>query len=452
MKLENLRLYKIPILLLLTSCAFYWSFAYDLERTDFVKLFSLYTGLFFLGWKLFQIQKNNFRLLVAAAIIFRLIFLFATPNLSQDFYRFLWDGNLLLEGINPYLSTPAEYLSSGNLPFEGAETLFHGMGSLSAGNPTNYPPLNQVLFALAALIGGKSSLASIIALRTIIISADVGILFFGRKLLRILNLPENRIFWYLLNPFIIIELTGNLHFEGVMIFFLLASLYFLYRKKWLVSAILFACSVSVKLIPLLFLPLLFRYQKIKKTIAFYAITGAVILLFFLPFLSTEFFGNYSASIGLWFQKFEFNASIYYLIRWIGFQIQGYNIIQSAGPVLGLTVFFFVIFRSFSYQNKTFPGLLTSMLLSISIYLFLATTVHPWYLVTPLLLSIFTGYRFVLAWSLMVILSYSAYAHPAFEENLYLIALEYLVVFTFLGYDLRRSGFRDVKLEKKKIPS
>ncbi|SDK90930.1 hypothetical protein SAMN04488034_101876 [Salinimicrobium catena] len=428
-----LSIHKTPLLLLLISCAFYAAFAYDLQRTDLIKLISLYGALFFLSWKIFQLEKQNFRILLGVAIIFRLIFLFAIPNLSQDFYRFIWDGKLLLEGINPYLFTPNELII--DPPIAGVQTLFNGMGDLSAGNPTNYPPLNQFLFALAVFLGGKSILGGVMVLRILIITADVGIYYFGRKLLRNLNLPENRIFWYLLNPFIIIELTGNLHFEGVMAFFLLASLYFLHRKKWMTGAILFAGSVLVKLIPLLFLPLLFRYRKLKNAIAFYGLVGLVMLLFYLPFLSAEFFNNYAASIGLWFQKFEFNASLYYLIRWIGFQVQGYNVIQSAGPVLGLLVFIFVLLKASGSQNKNLPGLLTSMLLSISVYLFLATTVHPWYLVTPLLISIFTRYRFALAWSLMVILSYSAYAHPAFEENLWLVAVEYLVVFGVMGYEV-----------------
>ncbi len=430
-----LSFHKIPLLLFLLSCLFYSVFACDLNREDFIRLLSLYGALFFLSWKIFQLEKGNFKVLLGAAIIFRLIFLFSIPNLSQDFYRFIWDGKLLLQGISPYIFTPNELIA--NPPIEGAENLLNGMGELSAGNPTNYPPLNQLFFALAALLGGKSILGAVVSLRLFIIAADVGIFYFGRKLLRKLNLPENRIFWYLLNPFIVIELTGNLHFEGVMVFFLLVSLYYLYQKRWLVSAFWFACSVSVKLIPLLFLPLLFRYLKPKKALAYYTTSVFLVLLSFLPFLSDEFLNNYSASVGLWFQKFEFNASIYYLIRWIGYQVQGYNIIQSAGPLLGLIVFLFVILKSWDRRNKTHYGLLTSMLFSISIYLFLATTVHPWYLVTPLFISIFTGYRFVVVWSLFVVLSYSAYAGAGFEENLWLVALEYLVVFGVMGYEIFR---------------
>ena len=419
----------------LSCCAFYLAFAYDLERTDFIKLLTLYGGLFFLSWKFFQMQRYNLKILLAAAIIFRLLFLFAIPNLSQDFYRFIWDGRLILEGINPYLSTPAEYISSGKFPFSGARALLEGMGSLSAGNPTSYPPLNQFFFAVAAFLGGKSILGIIIWLRIFIIAADIGIFYFGRKILKNLNLPESNIFLYLLNPLIIIELTGNLHFEGVMLFFLLAAVYLLQCQKRHFSALFFAGSTAVKLIPLMFLPLLLQRLRWKKALKFYTVTGLLLLLFFLPFLNGAFAENFFASINLWFQKFEFNASIYYLIRWIGFKVEGYNIIGYAGPALAAVVFLSVLGLSILKRNSEIKGLLTSMMFAIVIYLFLATTVHPWYLATPLLLSVFTRYRFMQVWSFVVVLSYFTYSQENYEENLWLVALEYVVVIGILFYEI-----------------
>lgn len=430
-----LNLHKIPLLIFLSCCAFYLAFAYDLERTDFFKLLTLCVGLFFLSWKFFQMQRYNWKILLAAAVIFRLLFLFAIPNLSQDFYRFLWDGRLLLEGINPYLMTPAEYFSSGNIPFLGAQELYEGMGSLSAGNPTNYPPLNQFFFALAALFGGNSILASVVWLRIFIIAADIGIFYFGIKLLKNLNLPESNIFLYLLNPLVIMELTGNLHFEGVMLFFFLAALYFLRCQKWLFSALFFSCSIAVKLIPLIFLPLLFRRLGWNRSLGYYAATGIILLLFFLPFLSGVFAENFFSSINLWFQKFEFNASIYYLVRWIGYQVEGYNIIQWAGPSLAAAVFIAALALASLKKNAEMKGLFTTTMFAMVIYLLLATTVHPWYLATPLLLSVFTRYKFVQVWSLMVVLSYFAYSQPDYEENLWLVAFEYLGVFGVMVYEV-----------------
>jgi hypothetical protein len=443
--MENFyRNHKTPLLLVLTAGLFYVSFSYDLVRSDYIKLITLYCGLFFLSWKLLQLEKNNFWFLAGAALLFRLIFIAALPNLSQDFYRFIWDGRMIVEGWNPYLHLPGNLIKEGAAPLAQASKLYEGMGELSGSNYTNYPPLNQFIFALAGLLAGKSILGSIVVMRLVIIAADFGVLYFGKKLLENLNLPVNRIFWYILNPFIIIELTGNLHFEGVMLFFLIWSLYLLHKKKWMLSAVVFAASVSLKLVPLLFLPLLLRYFTAENSesrlnfwkLCLYSLIVVVLVIFsFLPFLSSAFILNFAASIGLWFQKFEFNASIYYLIRWIGFQVKGYNIIETAGKVLPVIIILILAGLAIFRKNNSLQRLITTMLLGVSVYFFLSTTVHPWYIATPLLLSVFTRYRFAVIWSFMVIFSYAAYSDAIFRENLWLVALEYIVVIGMFIYQI-----------------
>ena len=113
--------HKIPILFAFISVLFYASFAYDLARTDSIKLISLYAALFFLFYKIVQTNKANFKFLVALAVIFRVVFLFAIPNLSQDFYRFIWDGRMILEGFNPFLYTPESFINAGKFPVPQAQ-------------------------------------------------------------------------------------------------------------------------------------------------------------------------------------------------------------------------------------------------------------------------------------------------------------------------------------------
>ena len=225
------KLHKIPLLFTVMSILFYWSFAYDLIRTDYIKLLCLYVGLFFLFYKLIQITKHDLKLLTWISFAFRAVFILAIPNLSQDFYRFIWDGRMILEGFNPYLYTPESFIANDLFPVGQAQELYNGMGSLNASHYSNYPPLNQLCFIIAGLFSGKSILGSAVVLRLIIIAADLGTLYFGKKLLKQLKLPAHNIFWYVLNPFIIIEMTGNLHFEPVMLFFLIWGLYKLYQQK-----------------------------------------------------------------------------------------------------------------------------------------------------------------------------------------------------------------------------
>ena len=102
--------------MVLLSVLCYWAFAYDLLRTDYLKLITLYTVLFVLFYILVQRFKSNTQFLTYLAFGFRAIFILAIPNLSQDFYRFIWDGRMILEGINPYLFTVDWFISQGEFP------------------------------------------------------------------------------------------------------------------------------------------------------------------------------------------------------------------------------------------------------------------------------------------------------------------------------------------------
>ncbi len=449
------------VLVILISIILYFLFAYNLERTNFSKLILLWFSLFGCFFILMKSENISIKNLIGISILFRLIFLFATPNLSQDFYRFIWDGRMFFEGLNPYLSLPKTFIQQNNFPIADAQDLYSGMGELNGGHYTNYPPLNQLCFLIAAIFSSKSIFGSVIILRLIIILADIGILYFGKKLLEKLNLPIKNIFWYVLNPFIIIEMTGNLHFEPVMLFFLIFGLYKLQQQKWIWAAVLIACSVSVKLIPLLFLPLFFQWfvkpinhpkggkmrwigfkfqpKNLLKLISFYTIIIGTTIILFLPFYSSELVSNYSNSVGLWFRNFEFNASIYYFFREIGYHIRGYNEIAILGKVLPFITVLFLLFISIYRENRTQVQLISVMLFGLCFYYFTATTVHPWYVATPLILSVFTKYKFPVIWSLVIILSYQAYANTPWQENLWVVFIEYLFVFSFLFYELKSTS-------------
>ncbi|WP_299669324.1 mannosyltransferase [uncultured Polaribacter sp.] len=455
-----LKKYRNPIAITL-SIILYFFFAYFLERTQFYTVCFLWFSLFGCFYVLIKNKKTPFATFVGMALLFRLVLLFSIPNLSQDFYRFIWDGRMLLNGFNPYLSLPETFIQQNLQPVAETAILYDGMGELNGSHYTNYPPLNQLCFFIAAFFASKSIFGSVIVLRIIIILADFGILYFGKKLLEHLNLPIKNIFWYVLNPFIIIEMTGNLHFEPVMLFFLIWSLYKLHQQKWIWAAVLLACSISIKLIPLLFLPLFFQWFVtpsdsaqngksmflralpnfrvntigIFKLMGFYAIILIITVLLFFPFYSSEFLANYTNSVGLWFRNFEFNASFYYVFREIGYLFRGYNEIAIIGKITPIATIVFLLCLSFFRKNKSEIQLITALLFGLCFYYFTATTVHPWYLATPLILGVFTKYKFPLVWTLVIILTYQAYANNPWKENLWVVAIEYLIVFSYLIYEL-----------------
>jgi len=440
------KLHKVPILLSVLCVVFYYTFAYHLERTDFTRLAVLYAALFFLCYKLIQFEKWNFKLLLGLGILFRLIFLLAIPNLSQDFYRFIWDGHLVIMGESPYLYLPKEILEKGELIIPQAQLLVEKMESLSASNYSNYPPFSQILFGVCVWLGGQKIVGGLIAMRLLLLGADIGIFYFGRKLLKHLNKSPHLIFWYFLNPLVIIELGGNLHFEGVMLFFLLWALYLLTINKWMIAAFLIALSISVKLIPLMLLPLFFKTLGLKKGLVFNAIVIAGVLVTLIPFYDPAFATHYSNTLSLWFSNFEFNASVYNVVKSLGTQLdlKPWELIKTYGKIIPIIVIIWVGILSFFRRNQEHSVLLISMLMILTVYLFLSTTVHPWYIISLVLLCLFSEFRFPLVWSATVILSYSAYAHPDFKETMWLLIIEYLTVIGFLVYELfKRQGIKSL---------
>ena len=430
-------------MLLLISVIVYILIGYFTEREQFYKFIGLYAVVFaaFLYLYFSLKEKIKFSEILKISILLRLVLLLSIPNLSNDFYRFIWDGRLMNLGINPYLILPNELVNTDNFLLLGknAQELYTGQGNLSIGNYTCYPPLNQFFFFIAAFLSPQSIFGSVIILRIFMILADVGTIIISRKILRKLGLPGSNIILFALNPFIIIELTGNLHFEGVTIFFLVLAIYFLLNDKFYKSAIWMAFSISVKLIPLIFIPLFLRKLGQINSVKYLLVTGVISILLFIPFMSSGLIENFLSSIDLYFRKFEFNASFYYIIRWVGFELKGWNIIQKVGPLLGLSVFIIVLLLSIIRRNDNPRILMGSMLFIISIYYFLSTTVHPWYIAIPLIISVFTQYRFVVVWSLVVMLSYFAYGNETFRENYTLIFVEYTFVIGFLIFELFKSN-------------
>ena len=419
-------------LVIAASAILYFYFAYFLERTQTLHISIVYTALF--GLYLWTINNRwevkDVQLLLYAAIAFRVLLLASFPNLSDDIYRFVWDGRLIHAGINPFAHLPSYYIENG-ISINGLSPELYS--KLNSPNYfTIYPPFAQFVFWLSAA-PTDSVLLSAAIIRVLIIAAEVGTIFIGLKLLKKWKLPERNILIYALNPLVILELTGNLHFEAFMIFFLVGGIYLMFQSKIIHSAGFLALSIAAKLLPLMLLPALLKKLKVKKALVLYALLGLFIAVLFMPLLNAEFINGMRNSIGLYFQKFEFNGSIYYLVREYGYWDRGYNIIETAGKDLALYSLIGILAISFLYPKKlsvTYPWLLI-----LTFYLLMSTTVHPWYITTLVMLSIFTKYRYAILWSFLIFFTYSGYMVNGFQEQLWITVVEYVAVIGFMFYEI-----------------
>ena len=143
------------------------------------------------------------------AILARLVLLPLTPELSDDIYRYLWDGHVLLEGVNPYAYPPDhEVLATIRTPWHGE--INHPE------IPTIYPPLSQLLFGLVALAGGTVAAAKVVWL-----CFDLGCGFLLQRIaIRTGRPPGTVMIWYLWSPLLIVETAWSAHFDAVGLFIL----------------------------------------------------------------------------------------------------------------------------------------------------------------------------------------------------------------------------------------
>lgn len=422
------------ILLVALSMLLYLCLAFFIERTQTIELLTCFAILFGVYiWIIKHNSENALTFWIVASLVFRACFLFSIPQLSDDFYRFLWDGHLLNAGYHPFAQVPRYYMEQ-SVAINGISSeLFNHLNSPDYF--TIYPPVNQFIFWISANLGGDLVWVGVFVMGLFIFLAEAGSIWFIRKILIHHQLPGFHVLIYALNPLVIAELTGNLHFEALMIFFLLASYWFLVRNQLILSALFFSLAICTKLLPVIFLPLFIIRLGWRRVTVFYAFTFLFTIFFFLPLLNWEIITGFRESIGYYFRKFEFNASIYYLVREWGFWKYGYNIIQTVGWKLALyAAASMVLYMGWDawkeWKRKEPKTLWLGYLLLLTIYFLFSTVVHPWYVCSLVAFSVFTNTRFAIVWSALVVLTYAGYSTDGYHESLAIVMIEYLLVGIF----------------------
>ncbi len=366
---------------------------------------------------------------IGLAVVLRLIALFATPQLSDDYFRFLWDGQLWLSGVNPFTILPEQLAAEpGRLEALGlSQAWFDQLNS--PGYFTVYPPLLQGLFVLAATTGSLES--GLLLLKMVVFLAECGTLWLLWTLLGSMGKPRHLLLWYALNPLVLVELCGNLHFEALMIVCLLGAFLALQSGKRDLSAVLLALSVLSKLLPLVFLPFLIRRIGWKASIRYGLIVAAVLALGFLPMLSEDMIAGLRESLTLYVNRFEFNAGVWYVVRWWGYQEIGYNTIRTWGPWLTrVAAGGILLYALLEWRGKRLPWAQPA-LFSLTLYFFLSLIVHPWYITTLVAMAPLVNRRFPLIWSVWLPWTYLAYMADPVAESMWLVGLEYGSVFIWL---------------------
>lgn len=418
---------------LLMFAVFQWHlcFAIIIDRFNSPAVLASFAGL----WLIFLIQwadrEISVKRMMVMGMLFRAIYQVVFPELSDDVFRYIWDGMLVNESTSPYALLPSEWATAGLGQEFG--NMLHQLNSPEY--YSIYPPVLQGLFAASVWLGGGELLSSIIMLRLFVLLAEFGSMFLIWKLLEAWKMDTRNLMLYALNPLVIIEFAGNLHGEVFMVLFLLLSLWCLAQKREALSAIAFGLSIGTKLLPLMFLPFYIKRLGWLRTAVFSGVAILTAAMLYLPFWTPDLVANTLLSMRLYFANFEFNASIYYVVRELGYWWKGYNIIGMTAVWLPRVVLVSLLLIALRNKDRSISGLPRLMLFVWFIYYALATTVNPWYVAVLAAFLPFTKYRFALVWMMLVPLSYHAFGSEPVRENLWVVALEYVPVYLYLLFEL-----------------
>jgi hypothetical protein len=367
-------------------------------------------------------RKATLSVILCFALLFRLCMWVSVPTLSDDIYRYLWEGKLVADGINPFVHAP----SDPSLAHLQDSAVFPHINHKEYA--AIYPPLNQFVFSLSMIVS-----PTITSMKTTFILFDLltmALLFF---ILRERQLDPARIIIYAWNPLIIMEFAGSGHLDSAGIFFLMLALYLFTKKQHWSPALSLALAFLIKFIPLLFVPfLLIRRKSINLCIFFFTA-----LFFYLPFLDAG--EKLFESLLAYSEHWVFNASFYEVLLWIGISpLQSRKISLILLLLIVMVIFFHYAQKKSDEQEGSiyYVGFVV-----LGSFMLLTPTLHPWYLCWMVPFLVIFPNRAWIYFTGSVFLSYFVlkdYVEAGvWKENIAVKLFEYLPLYILLIYDAAR---------------
>lgn len=375
---------------------------------------------FYLLILLLPLRSSDEKYLLGFSVLVRVALVFVLPHFSDDFYRFLWDGRMSAAGLNPFDYTPHQARDLGLAPAAWQDIYPH---LNSKDYYTVYPPVLQTWFWLSALLFPLNLTGQVIVLKAGVVIAELFSIWFLHKLCAHYQLHRKAVLLYALNPLVIVELSGNLHFEAWMICFTLGALWMLTRKQLWPAALLIALAVGSKLLPLMFVPFLLPRLGWKKMLVFCLLLAVFLILIFIPVFIQHRWQHILESLHLYFRYFEFNAGPQHWGRkWAGDENKELFLLRFPQMVAVVLLAGMVLDR-----NKNLLRLGGSWLMALGFYQLTSSTVHPWYIVPLIALGAVSGYRWPVLWGFWMLFTYWFYYLPGFVPPRWFINLEYASV-------------------------
>ncbi len=194
--------------------------------------------------------------IILFALAPRLLLLPMTPTLSDDMFRYVWDGRIQNNSLSPYQSPPdAPEVRQFR---QGDTAVWPHINRKSS--ITIYPPGAQLAFATTWRVVGDS----VTGFKAAFVLAELGGAWLLVFLLRALDQPPQRILVYLWSPLLIFEIAHAGHVDGLMLPLLIFALWARVKERYWLLGLALGLAVVVKLTPLILLPALLPPMKTRS--------------------------------------------------------------------------------------------------------------------------------------------------------------------------------------------
>jgi hypothetical protein len=252
--------------------------------------------------------------ILVAAVVFRLTMLFSNPIEEIDLYRYLWDGIATTSGVDPFRYSPDQVLAASSrddAPADLARLVARYNSSPEIAQvlrrvhfselPTIYPPVSQIVFALAAapLPNDASLWTRMMAMKAAFVACDLGTVLVVLLLVKFTGRPIGWTIAYAWCPLVLKEFANSGHLDALAVLLATSTLYLTVRAVYpLASAerrggtsssaaigasIMLGLAVGAKFYPLVLAPLVFATfarrcswrLTIAATVAFVSTTALV---------------------------------------------------------------------------------------------------------------------------------------------------------------------------------
>jgi hypothetical protein len=348
--------------------------------------------------------------LIGFSVAFRITLLWTQPVLSDDIYRYVWDGRVQAAGINPYLYPP----EAPELSHLRDDAIYPRINRPWA--RTIYPPGAQWLFRWIY----AAEPDSVVFMKATIAACDLLTILLLMRLLRSLRLPPGRAILYAWHPLAIFELSGSGHLDGLLLPFMLLCLLFLERRRdgWAGAAL--GAAAAIKLYPALLIPAVVRRHGPRLLLCAAILVG----LLYLPYLRTAgprvlgFLPQYISD-----PEERFNSGPGALAAYGAGLLTPYPT-QVAYGALALALLA-VGLRGTRTQDRSLHATVAEVLLLFGTFVTFAQTVHPWYVLWVLP---FLAIRPSVCWLYLsgaIAISYVKYTDEHLRMPLWAGILEYL---------------------------